>query len=77
MFGNTKINEKEAGVGPIEKAFKDTGAKRVFVITDYFGAANSNMYLEIEQGLGYFILGKKELNCLFKPTLNHQFKWTQ
>ena len=34
----------------LEKSFKDTGAKRVFVITDYFGAANSNMDLEIEQG---------------------------
>ncbi|MCE7528230.1 NmrA family NAD(P)-binding protein [Polynucleobacter sp. IMCC 30228] len=34
----------------LDKAFKETGAKKVFVITDYFGAAKSNADLEYRQG---------------------------
>ena len=34
----------------LDKAFKETGAKKVFVITDYFGAAKSNADFEYRQG---------------------------
>ena len=34
----------------LDRAFADTGAKKVFVITDYFGAAKKNAQLEFEQG---------------------------
>ena len=34
----------------LDHVFLDTGAQLVFVMTDYFGAAKSNMNLEIEQG---------------------------
>ena len=34
----------------LDKAFKQTQAKKVFVITDYFGAAKSNADLEYRQG---------------------------
>lgn len=34
----------------LDKAFKETGAKKAFVITDYFGAAKSNADLEYRQG---------------------------
>ncbi len=34
----------------LDKAFKETGAQKVFVITDYFGAAKSNADLEYRQG---------------------------
>ena len=34
----------------LDKAFQETGAKKVFVITDYFGAAKSNADSEYKQG---------------------------
>jgi uncharacterized protein YbjT (DUF2867 family) len=34
----------------LDRTFKETGAKKVFVMTDYFGAAKSNADLEIRQG---------------------------
>lgn len=34
----------------LDRAFTVTGAKRVFVVTDYFGAAKKNADLEFEQG---------------------------
>ena len=34
----------------LDRAFLETGAKKVFVITDYFGAARSNGEREIEHG---------------------------
>ncbi len=34
----------------LDRAFIQTGAKKVFVITDYFGAARKSADLEIEQG---------------------------
>jgi len=34
----------------LDRAFKETGAKKVFVITDYFLAANSNADLEFRHG---------------------------
>lgn len=34
----------------LDRAFAETGAKRVFVITDYFGAAKKNVAMEFEQG---------------------------
>lgn len=34
----------------LDRAFVQTGAKKVFVITDYFGAARKSADLEIEQG---------------------------
>jgi uncharacterized protein YbjT (DUF2867 family) len=34
----------------LDRAFKDTGAKKIFAITDYYGAAKSNANLEFEQG---------------------------
>jgi uncharacterized protein YbjT (DUF2867 family) len=34
----------------LDRAFADTGAKKVFVITDYFGAAKKSAALEFEQG---------------------------
>ncbi len=34
----------------LSRAFKETGAKKVFVITDYFGAAKSNADVEFRQG---------------------------
>jgi uncharacterized protein YbjT (DUF2867 family) len=34
----------------LDNAFKQTGAKKVFVITDYFGAAKSDADLEFQQG---------------------------
>ena len=34
----------------LDHAFKETGAKKVFVMTDYFGAAKSNADLEYKQG---------------------------
>jgi uncharacterized protein YbjT (DUF2867 family) len=34
----------------LDRAFADTGARKVFVITDYFGAAKKSAALEFEQG---------------------------
>jgi len=34
----------------LDRAFKETGAKKVFVITDYFKAAKSNADVEFQQG---------------------------
>jgi uncharacterized protein YbjT (DUF2867 family) len=34
----------------LDEAFSHTGAKKVFVITDYFGAAKKNAELEFQQG---------------------------
>ena len=34
----------------LDRAFAETGAKKVFVITDYFGAAQKSAELEFEQG---------------------------
>lgn len=34
----------------LDRAFKETGAKKAFVITDYFRAAKSNAELEFQQG---------------------------
>lgn len=34
----------------LDRAFDETGAKKVFVITDYFGAARKSAELEFEQG---------------------------
>jgi uncharacterized protein YbjT (DUF2867 family) len=34
----------------LDQAFFDTGARKVFVITDYFGAAKKSAALEFEQG---------------------------
>ncbi|MEI6791419.1 MAG: NmrA family NAD(P)-binding protein [Myxococcaceae bacterium] len=34
----------------LDKAFKATGAKKIFLITDYFGAAKSSADLEFRQG---------------------------
>lgn len=38
-------------IGELMKALRRTGAKRMFVITDYFGAAKSNSAREIEHGI--------------------------
>jgi uncharacterized protein YbjT (DUF2867 family) len=35
----------------LDRAFKETGAKKVFVITDYFAAAKCNGDVEIQQGI--------------------------
>jgi uncharacterized protein YbjT (DUF2867 family) len=37
--------------GDLDRAFKETGAKKVFVITDYFLAAKGNGDVEIQQGI--------------------------
>lgn len=63
VYGTTRSNKSALttqGVKPVvcnytlradlDKAFKDTGARKVFVITDYFGAAKSNADEEIRQG---------------------------
>lgn len=63
VFGTTRsqANELEKmGVIPVvcdytdrkglEYAFEKTGAKKIFAITDYFGAAKSNSDLEIQHG---------------------------
>ena len=34
----------------VDQAFKETGAKKVFVLTDYFRAAKSSADLEFRQG---------------------------
>ena len=62
----------EAGVEPVicnytersglEYAFEKTGAKKVFAITDYFGAAQSRGDLEIEHGRTAIDVAK--VNCV-------------
>ena len=57
---STKSNLESQGINPIvcnytlradlDYAFTTSAAKKVFVITDYFGAAKSNGALEIQQG---------------------------
>ena len=63
VFGTTRSNQNtlaDQGVKPVicnytqrqdlDRAFAQTRAKRVFVITDYFGAAKKSAQLEFEQG---------------------------
>lgn len=63
VYGTTRSNKNvlgNAGVKPVvcnytrradlDRAFAETGAKKVFVITDYFRAAKKNADLEFEQG---------------------------
>jgi uncharacterized protein YbjT (DUF2867 family) len=63
VYGTTRSNKAtlaQMGVKPVvcnytlradlDRAFADTGAKRVFVMTDYFGAAKKSADLEFEQG---------------------------
>ena len=63
VFGTTRSNTKklsDQGVIPVlcdypsredlDRALLETGAKKLFVITDYFGAAKSNGALEISHG---------------------------
>lgn len=63
VYGTTRSNKAalaQMGVKPVvcnytlradlDRAFADTGVKRVFVMTDYFGAAKKNADLEFEQG---------------------------
>ena len=63
VYGTTRSNTKklsDQGVIPVlcdytsredlDRALLETGAKKVFVITDYFGAAKSNGALEISHG---------------------------
>jgi uncharacterized protein YbjT (DUF2867 family) len=63
VFGTTRSENSalaSQGVKPVvcnytvradlDRAFKGTGAKKVFVMTDYFGAAKSNADLEFRQG---------------------------
>ena len=63
VYGTTRSSKSSLsaqGVKPVvcnytvradlDRAFADTGAKKVFVITDYFGAAKKSATLEFEQG---------------------------
>jgi uncharacterized protein YbjT (DUF2867 family) len=63
VYGTTRsTNSALAGMGvkpvvcnytlraDLDRAFAQTGAKKVFVITDYFGAAKKSAELEFEQG---------------------------
>lgn len=63
VYGTTRSNTKrlsDQGISPVlcdytnredlDRALLETGAKKVFVITDYFGAAKSNGALEINYG---------------------------
>ena len=63
VYGTTRSSKNtlaEQGVKPVvcnytlradlDRAFADTDAKKVFVITDYFGAAKKSADLEFEQG---------------------------
>jgi uncharacterized protein YbjT (DUF2867 family) len=63
VFGTTRSKNSSLasqGINPVvcnytvradlERAFKESGAKKVFVMTDYFGAAKSNADLEFVQG---------------------------
>jgi uncharacterized protein YbjT (DUF2867 family) len=63
VYGTTRSNKgalERIGVNPVvcnytsradlDRAFAETGARRVFVITDYFGAAKKSADLEFEQG---------------------------
>jgi uncharacterized protein YbjT (DUF2867 family) len=63
VYGTTRANTKklsDQGVIPVlcdytsredlDRALLETGAKKVFVITDYFGAAKSKGALEISHG---------------------------
>jgi uncharacterized protein YbjT (DUF2867 family) len=63
VFGTTRASNNplaRQGVKPVvcnytiradvDRAFKETGAKKVFVITDYFRAAKSNAAVELQQG---------------------------
>ena len=63
VYGTTRSNTKrlsDQGISPVlcdytsredlDRALLETGAKKVFVITDYFGAAKSNGALEISYG---------------------------
>ena len=63
VYGTTRSNKSAlggSGVKPVvcnytlradlDRAFADTGAKKVFVITDYFGAAKKSAQVEFEQG---------------------------
>ena len=63
VYGTTRSSNsplESQGVKPVvcnytlradlDSAFKQTGAKKVFVITDYFRAAKSNAALEFQQG---------------------------
>ena len=63
VYGTTRSSNsplESQGVKPVvcnytlradlDSAFKQTGAKKVFVITDYFRAAKSNADLEFQQG---------------------------
>ena len=63
VFGTTRSPQnslQKFGVSPVvcnytvradlDRAFAQSGAKKVFIITDYFGAAKSNKDLEVQQG---------------------------
>ena len=63
VYGTTRANKKslaDKGIKPVlcnytvrsdlDKALQQTGAKKVFAMTDYFGAAKSNAEEEIRQG---------------------------
>lgn len=63
VYGTTRANKSvltDIGVQPVvchytlradlDQAFAVTGAKKVFVMTDYFGAAKKSAELEFEQG---------------------------
>lgn len=63
VYGTTRSNTKklsDQGIAPVlcdytsredlDRALLESGAKKVFVITDYFGAAKSNGSLEISHG---------------------------
>ncbi len=63
VFGTTRSPQstlQKNGISPVvcnytaradlDRAFAQSGAKKVFVITDYFGAANSKMATEVRQG---------------------------
>lgn len=65
VYGTTRSAEKAAalkaaGIQPVianytvradlDRAFAESGAKKVFVMTDYFGAAKKNAATEVEQG---------------------------
>lgn len=63
VYGTTRSEKSSLasqGINPVvcnytvradlDRAFKETGAKKVFVMTDYFGAAKSNSELEFRQG---------------------------
>ena len=64
VYGTTRSGTRrlaEQGITPVicdytsrtdlDRAFAESGAKKVFVLTDYFGAARSNGDLEILQGM--------------------------